>query len=454
MASAIEIIAKFLSSVPRDQSAGTLAASRNALLDTMGCILLGASAPVTQTVVTSVAGWGEGHVPVFGTGTRLPPPWAAMANGAAAHAFDLDDYEDQGNTHASAVIYPALLALAAGRTVSGRDLLDAHTCGVETVMRIGEAVNMSHYNLGWHSSATIGSFGAAAACCRLLRLNAAKTANALSLTTSMGTGYVSQFGTMAKPLHVGFAAKNGVVAALLAENGATASVEALDGPVSFASLLVEPGEAQFVSALARMGLPWGIEEHGLAVKIHPACGYTHRAIDAALALRSAHASRLVAIDKIDVILPDFYLAILPFHMPESEMQALFSPAYCVASALLSGTSSVEDFRAEAIARPEVRALVARTTVLGRVPLDRSRNLDPADPDVVRVTLANGDVLEQAVGVPKGAPANALSEAELHQKFFHCARHSLSPVQTEAVLAAVAAIADRETLDDLIEVLCR
>ncbi|TFG81558.1 MAG: MmgE/PrpD family protein, partial [Chromatiales bacterium] len=300
--------------------------ARTAFLDTIGCMLLGAHSEPAGITRQTIAAWGRGDAVIAGTSVIAPAPWAALVNGVAAHAYDLDDYEDPGYTHPSAVLVPALLAIGTDLDCTGADLLDAYIVGLEVIMRIGEAVNPSHYNMGWHSTRTLGTIGAAAAVARLIRLDGAKAANAISLATSMGGGFASQFGTTAKPLHAGLAAQGGIVAASLAANGATAGAGVLDGRASLTSLMMAPGEANF-QALDRLAAPWGIEEHGLAIKIHSSCGYTHRAIDGALRLRTQNRVDFPAITEIRVGLTDPHRAIVSFDRPQTPAEALFSVPY-------------------------------------------------------------------------------------------------------------------------------
>src|SRR5690606_18663480 len=155
----------------------------------------------------------------------LSPPWAALANGTAAHALDFDDNFDPAKAHASAVLIPAILALAEERPAPGFAVLDAYIVGLQIMGRVGQGINPFHRNRGWHATATVGAIGAAAACARLLALSSAQATHALSLATSMAAGSMAQFGTMAKPLHAGLAAKSGVIAASLAQAGLDAGAE-------------------------------------------------------------------------------------------------------------------------------------------------------------------------------------------------------------------------------------
>src|SRR5690606_570811 len=156
-------------------------------------------------------------------------PWAALVNGTAAHALDFDDNFDPAKAHATAVLAPAILALAEQEDASGAACLDAYIAGLQILGRVGQGLNPYHRNRGWHATATVGAVGAAAACARLLGLDARQAAYALSISTSMSAGFMSQFGTMTKPIHAGLAAKAGVIAASVAKNGIDAGMGTLDG---------------------------------------------------------------------------------------------------------------------------------------------------------------------------------------------------------------------------------
>ncbi len=423
----------FVAGAPRRHGPLALERVRIAFLDTIGCMLLGAPSGPTRIVRAAAEGWGQGPAMV-GTSVRAAPPVAALANGTAAHAYDLDDYEDPGNTHPSAVLVPALLALAAGRKVSGAEIADAYIVGLEAIMRVGEAVNYSHYNMGWHSTRTLGTLGAAAAGARLLRLDPVHAAHAIGLSTSMWAGFTSQFGTTAKPLHAGLAAQGGVMAAGLAAAGASAGPDVLDGRASLANLMTAPGEARF-GALDRLGEPWGIEEHGLSIKLHSCCGYTHRALDAALRIRARTGFTAALVGAVRVSLTEPHRVILPFDAPQTPAEALFSIPFTVAVALSEGAVTPDDFTEAAIADPARRALAAKVTVETRAPRRVDVSMDPEDPDRVEVTLADGAVLVAEVGAPKGTPPDPLSEAEVLAKFRRSAAVSADAVRVEAIAAA-------------------
>ncbi|MCC7045729.1 MAG: MmgE/PrpD family protein [Alphaproteobacteria bacterium] len=452
MPHAIQDFAAFLAAGRRDYSAAAVKRSTTSILDTVGCMLLGSGEPATKAAIDAVGAWGQGPAPVVAGGLRLAPPWAAMVNAVAAHALDFDDWDFPGSTHPSAVILPALLAVMAEGRFSGADLVDAHIAGFEIIARMGEAVNLSHYKLGWHATGTLGALGAAAACARALRLDATRAAHAISIATSMAGGYVSQFGTLTKPFHAGFAAKAGVMASRLAACGVTAGQGVLDGPAGFAKLMVEPGEARFAPALAKLGRPWAIEEHGICLKPYPSCSYTHRAIDAALVARAGMNAGIDAIERVEVSLPDFHLAIVPFGVPETPEQALFSTAWCVAVALARGDVGVEDFARPAIGDRALRALAARTSVTARKPKDPRQNCDPQDPDTVRLMLRGGATRQAAVGTALGTPGNPMSDERVDAKFAQCAARRLPADRVRASLALLRDLPAAPSLQPLFETL--
>lgn len=451
---AITRLGEFIATHPRGQAKPAhLDRAAEAFLDTLGCILLGRDAPVTLTALKACAPWGNGPAPVPGTGVSLPAPWAALALGAAAHSFDLDDYTLIANDHPSAVLVPALLSQAATMAdeISGEALLEAYLIGLEVIFRAGEAVNMGHYNLGWHTTSTLDSLGATAAIARLTGLSAAQTSAALSLTTSMGSGFVSQFGTMAKPFHAGLSAKAGIMSYALARSGATASPHVLDGPVSLSSIMTPSDVPGFDKALEGLGKTWGLDRFGLGAKLYPSCGYTHRSIDGALELHKRLGPDAInTIESVELSLPDFHLAILPYGVPNSPDEALFSAPWCAAVALITGACGSADFTAEGIARQQIRALTARTSTIARQPVDPTINLDPNDPDTVTVLLADGRRETAIVKLWTGAPGRDLGRSGLLSKFHeNCAMAGVDMPQGQALADATFNLANAETMADFI-----
>ena len=225
-----------------------LTLARNAFIDIVACLIAGADDAAPRRAFAAVADLGPGPATVVGQKQSLPAPHAALVNGTAAHALDFDDNFHPLAGHATAVLAPALLALAEERGAGGSAVLDAYAVGLEVIGRIGDGVNLQHYERGWHSTSTVGAIGAAAACARLMGLDADGVQRAISLGSSLAGGSKRQFGTMAKPLHAGFAAQHGLLAARLAAAGVSATAEPLDGPWGFRDLFAGPDSPGFRQA--------------------------------------------------------------------------------------------------------------------------------------------------------------------------------------------------------------
>src|SRR5580704_14982818 len=203
--------------------------ARQCVLDYLGVAIAGAADPLVQIVFDELAeAGGAPQASVVGRRARLPALAAALINGAAGHALDYDDVNMAMPGHPSVAILPGLLALAEWRRSSSREVITAFVAGYETACRIGAALLPGHYNLGFHSTGTVGSFGAAAACARLLGLDAEATAVALGIAGTQAAGPKSQFGTMCKPFHAGKAAQNGLLAARLAARGFSSRADIIE----------------------------------------------------------------------------------------------------------------------------------------------------------------------------------------------------------------------------------
>ena len=430
---ALEALSAWIASAGTDHGPVALSRARAAVIDTVAVTLAGVSEPVARKVRATTAAWGAGPCTVIGTAERAPAPWAALANGAAAHALDFDDHELIGLTHPSAVLVPALLACAESRGASGRQLLDGYVVGLEVIMRLGQAVNMSHYHIGWHATATLGAFGAAAACARLIGLDQAGAAAALGLASSMAAGSKSQFGTMAKPLHAGLAAKAGLMAAGLAENGVTAAGDILDGRWSLVSLYGGPEARGFAEPMVQLGEPLAIEQFGVVVKCYPCCGYTHPAVDGVLALRAAHGFTARDIARVRAIIPARDADILDKPRPETPLAARFSMEHCLAAAIVTGELAPSAFTPAAIADPEIRRLLPLVSLERHPVTAASRDPTRQEPQDVEITLTDGRVLSATVTDQRGTPRQPLSEAELFAKLRACAEGVVPVDAAEEIL---------------------
>ncbi len=329
----------WLAAAAADWPEAAVEAAHHAFIDTLGVAVRGSREPVVARVLEGVKGWGQGPSRIIGADAQLPAPFAALVNGTAAHALDFDDNFDPAKAHASAILVPTILALADQMDASGADCIDAYIAGLQIMGRIGDGVNPAHRRRGWHGTATIGTFGAAAAAARMLKLDASQCAFALSLASSRAGGFISQFGTMAKPLHAGLAAQSGIIAATLAQSGVEAGLDILEGPTGLTGLMVsaEFDEARENSkgfATDNIGTPLMVLDPGVRAKRFPNCGSAHRAMDALLTLGKRHG--FADITEVTVHAPQTHLRNLMFTKPESPDQAKFSLEFALAVVLADG----------------------------------------------------------------------------------------------------------------------
>lgn len=429
---AADRLGSFVAAAPRTVDAQARERSRLAILDTIGCALLGRNSPEAKAAFEAVRTWGGGEAQLIGRSERLPPPWAAFVNATAAHSLDFDDWDDPSLTHTSAILLPAILAASSTQAQTIDDLIDAHIVGVEVLMRIGEALNPSHYWAGWHSTSTIGALGAAAAVARLQRLDEKQVSLALSIASSLAGGFVSQFGTMTKPAHAGFAAKAGVLAAAMAKAGFTAERSAIDGPVSLRSTMSTVGEDSFEVPLSKLGNPWAILEHGLHVKLYPSCGGTHRVIEAAIRLHRLHRPAAEEIESLVIHVPAFMPPLLPYLVPESRPEALFSFPYCTAAGLLRGKVGIEEFSDEILSCPQILSLAAKARITTREAEYDTRLFAEGDFDVVTIEMRDGRSFSAAVDIPYGAPPRLASAGTVREKFIDCASRAISFEKAEEI----------------------
>ena len=260
--------------------------ARQCLLDYVACAVAGAREELTEILLDEMVEQGGGPVAtVVGHAARLPALSAALVNGAASHALDFDDVNLAMPGHPSVAILPGLLALAEQRGSTGADVLTAFVAGYELQCRIGRTIAPGHYDvLGFHATATVGSFGAAAACAHLLGLDEEKFALALGIAGTQAAGLKSMFGTMCKPLHAGKASYHGLFAAKLAARGFTSRADVLECAQGFA----RTHSADFHPERATATPPGGWHIRNNLFKYHAACYMTHAPIEAARKLREQY----------------------------------------------------------------------------------------------------------------------------------------------------------------------
>jgi len=334
--------------------------ARQCVLDWIGVALAARHEPLVETLLADAQeDGGAAQATLVGRTVRLSRLQAATINGAAGHALDYDDSCRAMNGHPTATLLPALLALADGEEVSGARMLEAFVAGYETACRIGLLVNPAHYAAGFHATATLGTLGAAAACARLMALDAATTATALGIAASCASGLRANVGTMCKPLHAGLASRDGLWSALLARRGFTALPDILEADHGFAH--AHGSEFRLDEALATP--PGGFHLPDNLFNYHAACHGTHGAIEATRRLMAKGGFTPQRLRGVVVTLPRWLASVCCIDDPRDGLEAKFSVRATVAMVLAGiDTARPGAFDAGAIRSASVQALLTCISV--------------------------------------------------------------------------------------------
>ena len=407
-----------------------------AVMDTVGVSVAGSIEPAAQIVRRTFGPAGPsnpGPCSIWGTPARASAPDAALANGTAAHALDYDDMCFVSLAHPSAPLVPAILAAGELSGASGRAVLDAYVAGFEIQARLGRLMNPRHYQRGWHCTSTLGALSAAAGAARLLGLDAATTAHALAIAASSASGLKENFGTMVKPLHAGLAARDGVLAAMLAKAGMTASASAIDGAQGYLHAF-DSERDDLSTAVADLGARWEILDTGITVKLYPSCAGTHPTLDAVLDLIADERFTADDVDRIDVDVDPIVPTILIYARPATALEAKFSLPFCTAAAVVWGSVGIDTFDDARIRDPRVSALMPRVTM--HVDEEIGKGKPSLTEARVRVTLSDGRVLVREAHGARGYPEKPATSAELEAKFLACARRAVPDEQAQRMLSVL------------------
>lgn len=438
------VVAEFVADCSFDDLADDLVdLSERAFVDTVGVTLAGAVADAGERAgrfAAAQAGPGDGGSTLIGRGGRAPLSAATLANGTAGHALDYDDLSWEMDGHPSVPLVAPIFAVGEAVDATGAEALTAFVAGFETACYLAEPISPSHYELGWHPTATFGTFGATAAACSLLDLDAEATHRAIAIAASMPSGLKRNFGSMTKPLHAGLAGRSGVTAAYLARDGFTADEVPVSGEDGFFDRYAEGA----TETPAPPGTPWRLRTEGIHVKYYPCCYFAHTSITATADLVDEHALAPDAIDRIEVTAARGAADALVHPDPETGLEAKFSMEYCVAAAAVRDRVGLAAFEDEALDDPTVDAV-------------RERVDFAADPDLeydsheatVRIVTTDGETYERVQENPPGVHEEPLSVAELREKYLECATRGLGESAAAATHDRLATLADEPSVADVV-----
>ena len=402
--------------------------ARMGFIDCIGTMIVGRTEPCTQ-ILKDVLAPGKGPATLYFSGEQSSGPEAGWINGTAAHALDFDDVALRG--HPSTVLVPAILAEAEVLGASCQDMLVAYIAGYETWAELVRRDVPMYHQKGFHPTGIFGAVGAAAACAKLRKLDANRTAIAIALGASQASGIMSNFGTMTKPFHAGKAAHSGIMSARLAEAGMTANTDALEHPQGFLSA-VSPQNNPDRAGDGNLGEDWAIIRHGLSIKKYPACYGTHRAIDAMLDLVDAHPVKPEDVRKVSVHFSSLASDVLRNRQPDTGLAAKFSMEFAMASGLIAHRVSLAELTDPFVQRKDVQDMMRL------VERDLTDETDEANPgsspwEQVKIELVSGQVLEsERVTRARGHAERPLTDSQLHEKFADCLTSSGSEIPADVL----------------------
>lgn len=408
-----------------------VALGKKSIVDGLGLALAGSVAKSGGIVRRHLQGLGvRGGASVIGAPLRVPPRFAAFANGVGVHADDYDDTQlavakDRVYgllTHPTAPALPSVLAVAEANGRSGRDLLTAYHVGVEIECKIAEAINPRHYQHGFHSTATCGALGAAAGVANLVGLSVDQARTCLGIAGSLAAGVRENFGTMMKPFHAGRAAESGVIAAEFAQLGLTATPIVLEAGRGF--FRAAGGGYDEAAILGKLGQPWTFADPGISIKPHPSGSLTHPGMTKMLELIRTHDIKPGQVVSVKVGTNQNMPNALIHHRPTTELQAKFSMEFCMAILLLERKGGLNEFTDEIVNRPDVQAMIQKVE-FGVHPEAEAAGYDKMT-TILEIALTDGRVIRDRADFGKGSPAIPMTYDEVADKFRECAAYSRWP----------------------------
>ncbi|MFZ9176314.1 MAG: MmgE/PrpD family protein [Burkholderiaceae bacterium] len=406
----------------KDVPADVMELGKKSMLDGIGLAISGSVAKSGELVRQHLKSLGipTGSATVFGSNIKTAPRFAAFANGVGIHADDYDDTQlavakDRVYgllTHPTAPALPSAIAKGEALNASGADVFLAYQLGVEVECKISEAINPRHYQTGFHSTATCGTFASASAAGKLMGLNKETMLRALSIAGSQSAGLRENFGTMTKPFHAGRSSESGIVAAEFAQIGWTAAPTILEAPRGFFSAAGGGYDPKAIDGV--LGKPWTFASPGVSIKPHPSGSLTHPGMTEMLRLIKEHGIKADQVVSVKVGTNHNMPNALIHHRPTNELQAKFSMEFCMAILLLEGRAGLSEFTDEVVMRPDVQAMIKKVD-FGVDPEAEAAGFHKMT-TIITITLTDGRVIRGSADFGRGSPAMPMTYDEVADKF--------------------------------------
>jgi len=400
-----------------DLSQDVIQKAKYFFLDFIGVAIAGSRCNSSEIVI-AFAHETKGDSTIIGTQVGTSSSLAALANGAMAHALEIDDTSTEASLHPGAVIFPAAIAASEIAHCDGKRFITSIVAGYETTIRIGKAVNPSeHYSRGFHATGTCGVFGATVTASKILGLDEEEMTNALGIAGSLTSGSMAflQNGAWTKRLHPGWAAHNGIIASKLAKRRFTGSSDILEGRYGFLnSFSSNPNFELITNDLGK-----SFEIVKVSIKNHACCRYKQSAIDAIINIVSRNDLQPRDIEKVNIQLVGTAIPIVvepvsTKYNPRNVVDAQFSMPFGAAVAILRRRAFIDEYQMDLVSSEEVKALMRKVKCEHNPDLDK--DYPKVWPSIVNIETTKGRVFEERVDYPKGDPENPLTWEELTDRF--------------------------------------
>jgi len=421
--------------------------AKRCFVDCLGASLAGAKQPEGSIITELVRGFGGfPEAGIIASGFKTSVPLAALANGTIAHALDYDDISTKFLAHPSVNLVPAILALGESKKISGKEILTSYIMGFEAGANLGNIMGMTFFGRGWHATSILGSIGASAAAARILKLDVQETRMALGMAASLAGGLKINFGTMTKPLHTGNAARNGILAAMLAGRGFTAHDAAFEGRNGLCQIY-SGIECDFQNIEEAIGKTWYIISPGVKFKPYPCCASVAGCADAILELKSRYDISPDDVSEIECrVSPLMIETGASIHLPKTGQEGRFSLQYDMAIAIIEGELSLKQYTDEKVKSPKAQELMKKV----KTTFPEGIGMGMEEPQEVVVRLTNGREVSHRVERHKGTAENPLTDDELFSKFRDCALSALDTKGVEETLNLLWHLDELQDIDRLME----
>jgi len=422
------------------------------LRDYLAVAIAGSKEPVNERIrafVNTISGSGKLNASVFGQSEKCSVERAALVNGTIAHALDFDDCQAELHGHPSVVLWSTIIPLGEVYDISGESAIAAYVASSEVMCKLCGAIEKTHYGKGWHATGSGGIIGAAVAAAYIMRFDVNQIINTLGLASSFASGVRGNFGSMAKPLHAGWAAQNGIIAALMTKEGITAMPEILEKSCGYIQCFSSENIEDVIDYVSNIGKVYSIMKPGLKYKAFPCCNGAHPPICAALLLREKvpMIQRVENIERVIAYVQPWQNTTLVYPRPKTGLQAKFSLQYCLARAIIYGKVTIDDFDDEAIWDEEVQKLIPKIEMIATVDMDEYNRL----PTIEMYTIDGQKYTEKSIE-SLGHILNPMSEEQHINKFLSCTASVIGQERAEKVLKLLNKFEKIHSIKELLDLL--